>query len=85
MEDSKRHIKIQRHCALILGGNNNGYSIISEFEYKYDPRDGTYKFMGISLRSTAWNRVGHLSGVNLHRTQYLDALGLPNKYKINRK
>jgi D-aspartate ligase len=50
---------------------------ISEVEFKYDYQDRTYKFMEINLRSTAWNRVGHLSGVNLHHSQYLDSLGLP--------
>jgi predicted ATP-grasp superfamily ATP-dependent carboligase len=61
---------------------------ISEVEFKYDQRDGTYKFIEINLRPTSWNRIGHLSGVNLHHTLYLDALGLhvpkqmQNKSKI---
>lgn len=48
---------------------------IAEPEFKYDCRDGKYKLMEINLRSMMWNRVGYLSGVNLHYTQYLDAIG----------
>lgn len=45
-----------------------------EPEFKFDARDGSYKLMEINLRSMMWNRIGHLSGVNLHYTQYLHAL-----------
>ena len=48
---------------------------IAEPEFKYDPRDGTYKLMEINLRSAMWNRVGYLSGVSILYTQYLDAIG----------
>jgi D-aspartate ligase len=48
---------------------------IAEPEFKYDCRDGKYKLMEINLRSMMWNRVGYLSGVNLHYTQYVDATG----------
>jgi predicted ATP-grasp superfamily ATP-dependent carboligase len=48
---------------------------IAEPEFKYDCRDGKYKLMEINLRSMMWNRVGYLSGVNLHYTQYVDAIG----------
>lgn len=48
---------------------------ICEPEFKYDPRDGTYKLMEINLRSTMWNRIGCLSGVHILYTQYLNALG----------
>jgi len=48
---------------------------IAEPEFKYDCRDGKYKLMEINLRSMMWNRVGYLSGVNLHYTQYADATG----------
>jgi D-aspartate ligase len=48
---------------------------ITEPEFKYDSRDGKYKLMEINLRSMMWNRVGYLSGVHLHYTQYLDATG----------
>ena len=58
---------------------------ISEVEFKYDHRDGKYKFIEINLRPTSWNRIGHLSGVNLHHTQYLNALGLPVPKKIQNK
>ncbi|MFM1651933.1 oligosaccharide flippase family protein [Brevibacillus sp. B_LB10_24] len=51
---------------------------ICEPEFKYDARDGTYKLMEVSLRSTMWNRVGHLSGVDILYTQYRDAIGEEN-------
>jgi len=44
-------------------------------EFKFDPRDGTYKLMEINLRSMMWNRVGTLSGVPLHYSQFLEACG----------
>lgn len=49
---------------------------INEPEFKYDRRDGKFKLMEINLRSMMWNRIGTLSGVNVHYTQWLDALGL---------
>lgn len=48
---------------------------IAEPEFKYDSRDGKYKLMEINLRSMMWHRMGKLSGVDLHHTMYLDALG----------
>ncbi len=48
---------------------------ICEPEFKYDPRDGTYKLMEINMRAMMWNRVGNLSGVHIIHTQYLDAIG----------
>ncbi len=48
---------------------------IYEAEFKYDPREGTYKAIETNLRATMWNRVGHLSGVDIMYTQYLDAIG----------
>lgn len=42
-------------------------------EFKLDPRDGAYKLMEINLRSMMWNRVGTLSGVPLHYSQFLEA------------
>ncbi len=50
---------------------------IVEPEFKYDARDGLYKLMEVNLRSMGWIHVGHLSGVPLHYTQYLHALGRP--------
>lgn len=47
---------------------------INQPEFKYDYRDGQYKLMEINLRSMMWNRVGYLSGVKLHLTQWQNAL-----------
>ena len=58
--------------ALLHGLNLYG---INQPEFKYDYRDGKYKLMEINLRSMMWNRVGYLSGVKLHLTQWEDALG----------
>lgn len=46
---------------------------IVEPEFKYDARDGTFKLMEVNLRSHMWHRVGSLSGVKLHYTQWLNA------------
>ncbi|MDY9926399.1 hypothetical protein [Methanosarcina sp.] len=48
---------------------------IAQPEFKYDFRDKKYKLMEINLRSMMWHRMGRLSGVDLHYSQYLDALG----------
>ena len=50
---------------------------ICEPEFKYDHRDRQYKLMEINLRSMMWHRVGSLSGVKIHLTQYQDAIGQP--------
>ena len=49
--------------------------VLQNRKFKYNSRDGKYKLMEINLRSMMWNRVGYLSNVNLHYTQYLDAIG----------
>jgi predicted ATP-grasp superfamily ATP-dependent carboligase len=55
----------------------NGMDIkgIAQPEFKYDSRDKKYKLTEINLRSMMWHRMGSLSGVDLHYSQYLDALG----------
>ena len=61
---------------------------INQPEFKYDYRDGKFKLMEINLRSMMWNRVGHLSGINLHHLQWQYAKGiLPNErdYKKQKK
>jgi D-aspartate ligase len=63
---------LQQGRTILNGMNLKG---IAEPEFKYDPRDGKYKLMEINLRSMMWNRVGTLSAVKIHYTQYIDALG----------
>jgi predicted ATP-grasp superfamily ATP-dependent carboligase len=63
---------LEQGKTLLNGMNLMG---IAEPEFKYDYRDGKYKLMEINLRSMMWNRVGYLSGVNIHYTQYMDAIG----------
>lgn len=41
-----------------------------EPEFKYDSRDGKYKLMEVSLRPSMPHRIGNLSGVKLHETQF---------------
>ncbi|MCO7251753.1 hypothetical protein [Pseudoalteromonas sp. Ps84H-4] len=50
------------------------YGIV-EPEFKYDYRDGQFKLMEVNLRSMMWHRVGNLSGVKLHKTQFDFATG----------
>lgn len=52
----------------------NLYGIV-EPEFKFDARDGKYKLMEVNLRSMMWHRTGHLCGVYLQYTQWLDAIG----------
>jgi predicted ATP-grasp superfamily ATP-dependent carboligase len=49
---------------------------ICEPEFKYDYRDNQYKLMEITIRSTMWNRIGYLSGVDVNYQLFLDALKL---------
>lgn len=46
---------------------------IAEPEFKYDYRDKKFKLMEINLRSMMWHRVGNISGVKLHETQFRTA------------
>lgn len=48
---------------------------ICEPEFKYDKRDGKFKLIEITHRSTMWHRLGFLSGVDINHTLYLDAIG----------
>lgn len=52
----------------------NAYGIV-EPEFKYDARDGCYKLMEVSLRSSMPHRVGNISGVKLQETQFKYATG----------
>lgn len=48
---------------------------IIEPEFKFDCRDNSYYLMEVNLRSMMWHRVGVLSGVDLHYTQWQLAIG----------
>lgn len=75
-------VVLQQGRILLNGMNLHG---IAEPEFKYDHRDGQYKLMEINLRSMMWHRVGNLSNVKLHITQWNDALNLPIvKYNQNK-
>ena len=50
---------------------------IDEPEFKYDHRDGEFKLMETNFRSMMWHRMGSISGVKLHSTQYNYAVGKP--------
>ncbi len=69
--EAPAEVRIQGR-ALLEGMDLKG---IAEPEFKYDSRDKKYKLMEINLRSMMWHRMGNLSGVDLHYSQYLDALG----------
>ena len=43
---------------------------IVEPEFKYDHRDNNYKLTETNLRSMMWHRLGNISGVKLHETQF---------------
>lgn len=50
---------------------------INEIEFKYDYRDGKYKYIETNFRTPMLSRLGHLTGVSTCYTQYLDSTGLP--------
>lgn len=50
---------------------------INEIEFKYDSRDGQYKYIETNFRTPMLIRLGHLTGVDVCYTQYLDAMGIP--------
>ena len=56
----------------------NAYGIV-EPEFKYDSRDDKFKLIETNLRSMMWHRVGSISGVKLHETQFNYATKKPVK------
>jgi len=52
---------------------------INEIEFKYDSRDSQYKYIETNFRTPMLIRLGHLTGVDVCYTQYLDALGITPK------
>ena len=71
-EASDEVVKIGRRLA--EGLNAVGYI---QPEFKFDDRDSRYKLMEVNLRPMMWNRVGFLSGVFLHLTQFQYATKTP--------
>lgn len=49
---------------------------INEIEFKYDSRDDRYKYIETNFRTPMFIRLGHLTGVDVCYTQYLDAMGI---------
>lgn len=51
-------------------------------EYKWDPRDGTWKLMEINFRPTLWYAITRAAGVDVVHDAYLDMTGRPVTPKI---
>jgi len=79
------HPTILKHGRTLL--NEMNLMGICEAEFKFDPRDNNFKFIEINLRTMLWNGIGHLSGVDLMYTQYLDGIGekTPRQNQITNK
>ena len=60
------------------------YGIV-ETEFKYDERDGQYKLMETTLRSSMPHRTGSISGVKLHETQFKYATHQPVRQYVQEK
>lgn len=69
---SCHNIDVVENGRLIIDGLDL-YGVI-EAEFKYDLKDGTYKLMEVTMRPSMPHRIGYLSGVSLHYTQYCYAL-----------
>jgi predicted ATP-grasp superfamily ATP-dependent carboligase len=54
-----------------------GFRGICGMEYKYDPRDGQYKFLEINPRGELWMNLANHCGVNLPYLKYRDLTGNP--------
>lgn len=54
-----------------------GFKGICGMEYKYDPRDGQYKFLEINPRGELWMNLANHCGVNLPYLKYRDLTGNP--------
>lgn len=54
-----------------------GFKGICGMEYKYDPRDGQYKFLEINPRGELWMNLATHCGVNLPYLKYRDLTGDP--------
>lgn len=54
-----------------------GFKGICGMEYKYDPRDGQYKFLEINPRGELWMNLANHCGVNLPYLKYMDLIGEP--------
>ena len=52
-----------------------GYYGLSEVEFKYDVRDGTFKLLEINPRTWKWHSIALLSGLNLPHLLYCDMNG----------
>jgi predicted ATP-grasp superfamily ATP-dependent carboligase len=48
---------------------------ISQAEFKFDARDGLYKFLEVNWRAWLWVKLAASSGVNLPLIQYYDLTG----------
>lgn len=55
---------------------------INEIEFKYDSRDDQYDYIETNFRTPMFIRLGHLTGVDVCYTQYLDAVGITPKKQV---
>ena len=79
-EDSEDIVLIGRDIS-----NKMNLTGLFEIELKYDSRDNTYKYIETNYRTPMFHRLGHLLGVDLCYTQYLDACGKPSVCPEQRK
>lgn len=62
-----------------------GYKGIGETEFKYDARDGAYKFLELNPRSNHWMSLAAFRGMNFVAMQYQEYSGLSiGEYKANK-
>ncbi|MCL5291402.1 MAG: ATP-grasp domain-containing protein [Actinobacteria bacterium] len=52
-----------------------GYSGLSEVEFKYDPRDGKFKFLEVNPRTWGWHSIGTRAGVDFTFLLYRSLMG----------
>jgi predicted ATP-grasp superfamily ATP-dependent carboligase len=57
---------------------------VSEIEYKYDSRDGSYRLIEVNPRHWDQHRLGTACGVNLSEAAYFDSVGEPANPRVQK-